>query len=168
MEYVLPPPHIVLDSVSIWWIFWCSFWTICVLTGMLYLFTKRRHPSMRTRGLSLTLLGVTLLHIYWIVAQLLYVLGPLGPEMTEFWITALFFPAGLACFQAANSQLLLVARIQEKYSERNNLDLSIRRTPRSTRGQLHRWLLQRFRQADNEVNMLVYISWAMFGQVCFG
>jgi len=105
-----------LDGVGIWWITWGAVWTFLLVTGMVYLFRKRDMPTLRIRGLPLTFAGLILLHLYWISVQIGYSVGPLAPAVAEFWIMSIWYPFGIALFQAGNSQFLHVAKAQSRFA----------------------------------------------------
>lgn len=105
-----------LNAIGIWWIVWGAIWTTAVVAGMVFLWLRRDIPTLRIRGLALSFAGITLLHLYWISVQLGYSIGPMAPEVAEFWIMSIWFPFGIALFQAGNSQFLHVARAQARYA----------------------------------------------------
>lgn len=109
-----PPAGPILDTLGIFWITWTCAYTSLLALGLLYLFLHRAHPSIRIRNPLLTILAVSNLHVYWILCALGYVLGPVYPEILEYWIMNIYFPMGLALFQAANARLLAVARGQAR------------------------------------------------------
>ena len=162
---VPPAPQPNMDAVGKWWVAWCCAWSACLFAGIAYLISKRHVPSVRIRGLTLTITGVLMLHVYWVLCAIGYVIGPVLPEMTEFWVMSTYLPAGLACFQAANAQLLHVARLQERYAKPGGLEGAVRR--RSVDGGLPWWkrTVERFRGADSRVRMLIYIAIALVFQV---
>ncbi|KAK3392866.1 hypothetical protein B0H63DRAFT_2793 [Podospora didyma] len=117
-----------LDGVGIFWITFGAVWTAMLLCGMVFLHKKRHtmtstgNPSARyastprLRGLTLTFAGLILLHLYWITVMIAYSVGPLAPEVAEFWIMGLWYPFGIALFQAGNSQFLHVAKAQSRFA----------------------------------------------------
>ncbi|KAK4160174.1 hypothetical protein QBC43DRAFT_373245 [Cladorrhinum sp. PSN259] len=105
-----------LNAIGIWWIVYGGVWTAMVISGMVFLFIKRKTPTVRLRGLPLTFAGIILLHLYWLTVQIGYSIGPLAPEMTEFWIMSIWYPFGIALFQAGNSQFLHVAKAQSRFA----------------------------------------------------
>ncbi|KAK3342039.1 hypothetical protein B0T25DRAFT_466141 [Lasiosphaeria hispida] len=109
-------PHARLDGVGIWWICFGAVWTALLVSGMVFLFKKRQLPTLRIRGLPLTFAGIVLLHLYWITVQIGYSVGPLAPEVAEFWIMSIWYPFGIALFQAGNSQFLHVAKAQSRFA----------------------------------------------------
>ncbi|KAK4680593.1 hypothetical protein QC764_100700 [Podospora pseudoanserina] len=109
-------PEVRLNAVGIWWIVFGAVWTALLACGMGYLYTKRKSPTVRIRGLPLTFAGLILLHLYWITVQIGYAIGPLAPEMAQFWIMSIWYPFGIALFQAGNSQFLHVAKAQSRFA----------------------------------------------------
>ncbi|AEO59516.1 hypothetical protein MYCTH_112362 [Thermothelomyces thermophilus ATCC 42464] len=109
-----PEPR--LDGVGIWWITFGAVWTALLVCGMTFLYKKRNTPTLRLRSLSLTFSGIILLHLYWISVQIAYSVGPLAPEVAEYWIMGVWYPFGIALFHAGNSQFLHVAKAQSRFA----------------------------------------------------
>lgn len=109
-----PPPRPIVDNVGTFWIALTCVYTTCLFAGIVYLWLNRSHPTIRIRKPILTIAAVLNLHVYWVLCSLGYVLGPVFPELLEFWIMSIYFPIGLALFQAANTSLLSVSRDQER------------------------------------------------------
>jgi multidrug transporter EmrE-like cation transporter len=53
--------------VSIWWACWAGVWTAVMASGMAYLIIHQNTPTLHIQGISLLLLAVALLHVYWTV-----------------------------------------------------------------------------------------------------
>ncbi|KAK5651643.1 hypothetical protein OQA88_11818 [Cercophora sp. LCS_1] len=109
-------PQVRLNAVGIWWICFGAVWTAALAAGMSYLYRKRHTPMLRMRGLPLTFAGLILLHLYWATVQVGYAVGPLAPEVAEFWIMSIWYPFGIALFQAGNSQFLHIAKAQSRFA----------------------------------------------------
>ncbi|KAL2133273.1 hypothetical protein VTI74DRAFT_2616 [Chaetomium olivicolor] len=109
-------PEARLDGVGVWWLTFAGVWTLLLAAGMTFLYKKRNTPTLRLRGLSLTFAGLILLHLYWLTVQIGYSVGPLAPEVAEFWIMSIWYPFGIALFQAGNSQFLHVAKAQSRFA----------------------------------------------------
>ena len=117
--------------------------------------------GLRSAGYAILLFGTQTNFIDSLTGA---VYGPVVPEMAEFWIMSTYFPAGLACFQAANSQLLHVAKLQEKYATPGALDQAVRQNNLIGPQPWHKRLAHRFRQTDSRVRMMIYISIALVFQ----
>ncbi|KID88212.1 Regulator of G protein signaling superfamily [Metarhizium guizhouense ARSEF 977] len=108
-------PEVRLDGVGIFWIVFAVTWTVILISGMAFLWTKRDMPILRIRGLGLSFTAIAFLHCYWVAVTTGYVYGPLMPEVAEFWIMSIWFPFGIALFHASNSRFLYVANAQKQY-----------------------------------------------------
>lgn len=110
-------PEALLDGVGIFWAVWASVWTALVEGGMGFLVSRRHTPTLRIRGLGLSLTAVALLHLYWASVQMGHMVGPLVPGDAEFWVMGTYLPLGIVLFHASNSRFLHVARAQKRYAE---------------------------------------------------
>lgn len=127
-----------------------------LLCGMAYLISKRHLPIMRIRGLGLSLVAITLLHLYWISVQLGYIIGALAPGDAEYWIMGTYFPFGIALFHASNTRFLHVAKAQKKYATKQNPGLK----PRG------KGIIATFKRMDYTSKMIVVVGLGMIFQVC--
>lgn len=82
--------------------------------GMVFLVINRGLPFLRIRSIPLAISAVALLHVYWVLCLLAYVLNGNFPCATEFWIMSIYLPLGIALYQATNTQLLRVATLQNE------------------------------------------------------
>jgi hypothetical protein len=89
-------------------------WTTVLAGGMVFLLINRGLPFLRIRSVPLAISAVALLHVYWVLCLLAYVLNGNFPCATEFWIMSIYLPLGIALFQATNTQLLHVAALQSE------------------------------------------------------
>ncbi|KAK4444749.1 hypothetical protein QBC34DRAFT_474202 [Podospora aff. communis PSN243] len=110
------PPTARLDTIGISYLIFAGIWTLALGLAMTYLYTKRHTPTLRIRGLPLTFAGIVLLHLYWATVQSGYTIGPLAPALAEYWIMGIWYPFGIALFQAGNSQFLHIARAQARFA----------------------------------------------------
>lgn len=152
-----PPSGLLMDGVSVFWITFSTIWTAILICGMVFLYTKRKMPILRIRGLPLSFGAVVLLHIYWLAVQWGYTYGHLMPAYVEFWIMGLWLPFGIALFHASNSRFLYVAQAQKRYLRTSGESLASfgrRKT-----------LLGRFRAMDYTNRMLLLVSVGMVIQV---
>lgn len=150
-----------LDAVGIWWITFGVVWTLCVAGGISFLYANRKMPLLKIRGLPLSILAVTLLHLYWLTIQISYTIGPLIPEEVEFWVMSTWLPFGIALFQVSNTQFLHVARMQKKYL--NPRDNVLTRTKASDKSSRNLWA--RFKRQDYPTRMFILVAAGMAFQV---
>ncbi|KAF5533251.1 GPCR type [Fusarium mexicanum] len=118
--YNLPPSPARWDRVGMFYIIFCVVWTLLVLAGMVFCWYNRNNPLLRLRGLALSFSAIVLLHLYWILGQIVYPVGPTIPIVLahdiQYFFMGIWFPLGIALFHASNSRLLHVAKLQKKYS----------------------------------------------------
>src|SRR4051794_3851707 len=81
-----------LSPVTIWWAVWACVWTIAVVLGMAYLIVHRNMPTLRIRGLGLSLSAIVLLHLYWAPVQFATMVGPLLPGDCQCWMMGPLLP----------------------------------------------------------------------------
>ncbi|KAF2097797.1 hypothetical protein NA57DRAFT_76605 [Rhizodiscina lignyota] len=158
---VTTKPQARLDAVGIFYLTLNGAWTLILVCAVAYLFVKRRLPFLRIRGLPLTFGAIFFLHMYWMTVTTGYCYGPLAPEVAEYWIMGLWLPFGIAMFQASNSQLLHVAKMQKRYARNGSIDEPI--TPKRN---LSRWRIIRwFQVADYPTRMFTYVGLGMLFQL---
>lgn len=159
-----------LDGAAIFYISFGLIWT-CILSGaMIYLWSKRNIPFLAIRGLPLTFAGVICLHLYWMLVQVCIVIGPIEPEVGEYWVMGTWLPWGVSLFFAANTQLLHVAKVQKQFvhvstiSDTDTLVEGMRRKSTAMSWWRKRYL--RFQQKSYSARVLILLSIAMAFQVC--
>ena len=91
-----------------------STWTVILAAGMFFLALNRNLPFLRNRSIPLAIKAVALLHVYWVLCLLAYVLNGLFPCAIEFWVMSFHLPLGIALYQATNTRLLHVAALQSE------------------------------------------------------
>jgi len=164
-------PHPQLDALGYFYISLSVVWTAVIVTGIVFLYRKRKLPFLKIRGLPLSFAAVTLLHLYWISVQLGYVLGPIAPAVAEFWIMGIWFPLGISLFQAASSQFLYVAEVQKRLYRHGSIDEALReyKWPAKEGKSVSRWkrLVVRFRKMEYSKRILTFVIAGMVVQVCF-
>ncbi|KAK4187916.1 hypothetical protein QBC35DRAFT_515135 [Podospora australis] len=149
-----PEPR--LNGIGIWWITYGAVQTAALVAGMCYLYSKRRYPTLRLRGLALTFAGLILLHLYWITVQIGYTVGPLAPEVAEFWIMSIWYPFGVALFQAGNSQFLHVAKAQSRFA-RPPSETSLNEKHIRWRQNTKQTIWQRLKSMDYQRRMFMFV-----------
>ncbi|KAJ5935391.1 hypothetical protein N7466_004938 [Penicillium verhagenii] len=150
---------IVLSPVSIWWATWACVWTVAIVCGVTYLIIHRNAPTLRIRGLGLSLSAIFLLHLYWAVCQFGVMVGALLPGDAQFWIMGTFLPLGLSLFHASNARFLHVAKLQKKYAQYGHrlFEVLPQETPKG--------LVNRFRALRYNTKVLTIVGVGMFLQV---
>lgn len=157
------PPGVGWDGVGVFWAVISIVWTLLLLAGMAFLYERRDMPHLRIRSLPLCFAAVIMLHTYWLCDTLAYIYAELMPKAIEFWVMSIWFPFGIALFQASNSEFLHVSRAQKKFARDGSVD-----TFRSEKGRREigrQSFLARFRQLDYPRRTLIYISMGMTVQV---
>ncbi|KAF4448484.1 hypothetical protein F53441_8124 [Fusarium austroafricanum] len=144
-------PHARFEGIAILWIAFSSVWTILLVAGMAFLYSRRDMPILRIRGLLLSFGSVILLHLYWLAVQWVYVVALLFPPAVEFWIMSIWLPFGIALFHASNSRFLYVAKSQKNFFVSNNA------RPKSERVQ-KRGLIGRYSKLNYTNRMLVLVG----------
>lgn len=154
-------PAARLNGIGIWWICWTIGWTLLLLWGMGFLIYQRRMPMLRIRGIGLSLSAISLLHLFWISVQLGYVLGPLYPGDTQYWIMSTYLPLGIGLFHASNTRFLHVAQRQKQYIDRADILNASTATKLSNNG----GILSRFRRLNHTTKVVILVGSGMFFQV---
>lgn len=108
--------QIDLGPVTIWWVVWACVWTTILVAGMVYLIINRNMPTLRIRGLGLSLTSIVVLHLYWIPTQFGTMLAALLPGDCGYWLMGTLLPAGIALFHGSNARFLHVANQQKKFA----------------------------------------------------
>lgn len=155
-----PEPR--FDGVGIWWFTFAAVWTVLLVCGMTFLYRKRDTPTLRLRSLSLTFSGIILLHFYWLSVQIAYSIGPLAPEVAEYWVMGVWYPFGIALFQAGNSQFLYVAKAQSRFARPPSQMKTRYDEKRSVQKPS---FLQRIKQMDYSKRMFMFVTMGMTVQV---
>ena len=151
-------PKANLGPVSIWWAVWACFWTVVVVLGMAYLIVNRSAPTLRVRGIGLSLSAIGFLHLYWISVQFGVMIANLMPGDAEFWIMGIYLSCGMALFHASNTRFLHVAHTQKKYVQNDESVNNEKSTPKAG-------LVERFRRLDYSTKVLVVVGIGMLFQV---
>ncbi|KAL5116676.1 hypothetical protein ACEQ8H_005425 [Pleosporales sp. CAS-2024a] len=119
--YNLPPQHLQWDRVGVFYMCFCTIWTTIVLAGMIFCWVNRHLPILRIRGLGLSFASVICLHLYWILGQITY---PVGPTLNavvaydvQYFVMGIYLPIGIALFHIANHRFLRVARLQQQFMD---------------------------------------------------
>lgn len=84
------------DRVGVFYVTFAAVWTTIVASGMLFCFWNRHIPALKVRSLPLAFAGITLLHLYWCMAQIVYPIGGTMPIVIAY--TVQYFIMGMSCF----------------------------------------------------------------------
>ena len=104
----------IFDSLAKFYVAVAITWTTALLAGSIFLIFNRHEQCIRIRNLRLVLSTVACLHVYWILCMVSYSMGGKNVCVAEYWIMSIYFPVGIALFQANSMQLLNVFGVQEK------------------------------------------------------
>ncbi|KAJ9480510.1 hypothetical protein VN97_g13049 [Penicillium thymicola] len=102
------------DSLAKFYVAVAITWTAALLAGSAFLIVNRHEQCIRIRNLRLVLSAVACLHVFWILCMVAYSMGGKYPCAAEYWIMNIYFPVGIALYQANSMQLLNVFGVQEK------------------------------------------------------
>ena len=94
-----------LDAVGVAYIVVCVIWTLFIGVGLTYFLLHRQLDFVRMRNATVTVCAVLMLHVYLSMVLLLYPANGNWPCDLEFWLMSLYFPLGIALFQAQVSRL---------------------------------------------------------------
>lgn len=117
--YNLPtsPPN--WDRVGVFYLSFCLIWTTLLIAGMIFCWLNRHIPIIRVRGISLSFTAIALLHAYWILGQITYPIRAMIPAILacdiQYFAMGVYFPFGIALFQASNLRFLHVASKQKQF-----------------------------------------------------
>ncbi|KZL85530.1 regulator of g protein signaling superfamily [Colletotrichum incanum] len=158
-----PAPAFNTEPAALFWLVWAGVWTVTVLCGMAFLFSNRKMPFLRIRGLALSFGAVTMLHLYWMSVQIGLSVGQFVPDGAEFWVMGLYLPFGIALFHASNSRFLHVAKAQRKYAEKRFCPPSKPQSPACNC--IDKTLAGRLRKLDYTTKMLAVVCTGMLVQL---
>lgn len=82
-------------------------WTSILAMAMGLLWYHRRLPTLSIRRLPLVFIAVVMLHIYWSLCMIGYVIMPVVPCATEFWVMSIFVPFGKLATSSSKQHLIL-------------------------------------------------------------
>lgn len=105
-------------------IFFATFgtvWTVCLLSGMGFLWWKRNLPFIKVRGIGLSFVAIAFFHAYYLAIQYCQ-LWTSFPEQIEYWVMGVYLPIGIVLFHASNSRFLHVAKQQRRFVGQNQAE----------------------------------------------
>lgn len=161
--YNLPsmPPR--WDNVGLFYIIFCCTWTTLVFAGVAFCWFNRHSPALRLRGLPLSLSAIVFLHAYWVLAQITYPIGGTMPVVLaydiQYFFMGIYFPLGIALFQASNMRFLHVAHLQRRYA-----DPDFFAKTDGCNGASESWLC-RLRNMNYTARIMIFIGLGMIFQV---
>ncbi|KAH6957524.1 hypothetical protein BKA56DRAFT_502221 [Ilyonectria sp. MPI-CAGE-AT-0026] len=147
-------PHANLDGLGVFWIVFALSWILTIAGGMIFLWRRRDMPILRIRGLPLSLLVITLLHLYWGAVQTVYVYFRLATPEVEYWIMSIYLPCGIALFHASNSRFLHVAKAQKELFASDAASIKSKRAKTKS-------LICRFRSLNYTRKILILVGAGM-------
>ncbi|KAL6901163.1 putative GprK-type G-protein coupled receptor protein [Trichoderma evansii] len=160
--YTLPPSPANWDKIGVFYISWCASWTATLIAGMAFCWYNRNLPILKIRGLPLSFFAIGFLHMYWILAQLVYPIGQTMPLVLaydiQYFFMGLWFPLGVALFHASNLRFLHVARLQKQFTG------PAHRVESGCSGAKTSWLC-RLRNMDYTTRSMIFIGLGMILQV---
>lgn len=152
-----------VDSLSKLYIALTIVWTTLLAAGILFLLVNQNLPFLRIRNLSLGIAAVCTLHVYWVLAMLVYTMNGAWPCQVEYWIMSIYLPFGIALYQANSTVLQKVSILQDKIAKAKDLHVSGNSKPniRGWRKSIAKW------QGLNVTERAMYgIGLGMLAQVC--
>ena len=139
----------------------CATWTFLLLMGIGFLIYHRGNPIVKIRSLPLTVASMLMLHSYCILGQITYPIGPSVPAILaydiQYFFMALYYPLGIALFQASNLRFLHIAKLQRCYLQPSSIRSGCNGSKTS--------ILCRLRNQSYKFKMMVLISIGMIAQV---
>ncbi|KAI5455910.1 hypothetical protein BGZ63DRAFT_518698 [Mariannaea sp. PMI_226] len=151
-------PHANLNGLGIFWLVFTLLWTFIVVSGMIFLWRRRDMAILRIRGLPLSFLSITLLHLYWGAVQTGYVWFPLAAPEIEYWIMSIYLPCGIALFHASNSRFLHVAKAQKELFASDSASIKSKRANTKS-------FFRRFRSLNYTRKILILVGAGMICQL---
>ncbi len=85
-----------------------------------YIWSKRNHPALYMRKISLAIFSILILHVYLFMIFMAYMLNGRYPCKVEFWCMSIYLPIGIGLYQAQNQQLLLLSKGQDDLLHHQN------------------------------------------------
>lgn len=103
-----------MDALGLCIISFIILCSVLLALGVTFLLYHRRLDFIRIRNVPLMISALLMIHVYLIFACLTYPLNGTFPCNLEFWIMSVYFPTGVALYQAYNMQLLSLSVLQKK------------------------------------------------------
>ena len=103
-----------MDGLAKFYIAINVLWTSILLCGVTCLVLLRNLTFIRIRNVALAASAVLSIHVYLVFVLMVYPLNGRYPCSFEYWIMSIYFPIGVALFQAQNVQLLDLSCLQKQ------------------------------------------------------
>lgn len=114
--------------------------TVILIIGISFLLVYRQLDFIRIRNITLMVGSLLMLHLYLVIVLLNYPLNGSYPCSLGYWVMNIYFPFGVALFQAQNLQLLSLSVLQKKLTyQPSRLTHHFERTRRSLPGIRIKW-----------------------------
>ncbi|KAL2670660.1 hypothetical protein Neosp_014449 [[Neocosmospora] mangrovei] len=160
--YNMPPSLPNWDSVGVFYVTFCAVWTTLVFSGMAFCLANRNNPILRLRGLPLSFSAIAFLHCYWVLGQIVYPIGATVPTVLaydiQYFFMGIWFPLGIALFQASNARFLHIAKLQKQFTSPHL------RAGMGCNGSHSSWLC-RLRNMNYTKRIMIFIGFGMIFQV---
>ncbi|PIG83701.1 hypothetical protein AARAC_010627 [Aspergillus arachidicola] len=117
-------------------------------------------PTLRIRGLGLSLSAIVLLHLYWASVQFGVMIGPIMPGDAQYWIMGTYLGCGIALFHASNTRFLHVAKHQRQFAHHGSRITESVPDEKPKSG-----LFARFRRLEYTKRILILVAIAMAFQI---
>lgn len=88
--------------------------TVVLIIGISFLLVYRHLDFIRIRNVTLMVGSLLMIHVYLVIVLLNYPLNGSYPCDLGYWVMNIYFPFGVALFQAQNLQLLSLSVLQKK------------------------------------------------------
>ena len=88
--------------------------SVILIIGISFLLVYRHLDFIRIRNISLMISSLLMIHVYLVIVLLNYPLNGSYPCDLGYWVMNIYFPFGVALFQAQNIQLLSLSVLQKK------------------------------------------------------
>lgn len=103
-----------MDALGLFIISFIVLCSVLLALGVAVLLHHRHLDFIRIRNVPLMISALLMIHVYLIFACLTYPLNGTFPCNLEFWIMSVYFPTGVALYQAYNMQLLSLSVLQKQ------------------------------------------------------
>lgn len=107
-----------LDPLGMAYIIVAAISTVFLFLGISCLLYYRRLEFVRIRNITLIVSSLLMIHIYLVIVLINYPLNGSYPCSLGYWVMNIYFPVGVALFQAQNIQLLSMSVLQKRLSFR--------------------------------------------------
>ncbi|KAI9823932.1 MAG: hypothetical protein M1832_002250 [Thelocarpon impressellum] len=103
-----------MDGVAKAYITVCCVWSFLLFCGLAVFLLHRNVDFVRMRNASVVTCAVLMIHVYLVIILCLYPVNGGWPCNLEFWVMSIYFPLGVALFQAQNIRVLSMSVAQKQ------------------------------------------------------